>query len=154
MWRRSKPDADPYAAALRLLARREHSRRELERKLSGRCERQDLAQVLDGLEQEGLLSDRRFSESFVRWRADQGHGPVRIREELRERGVADELAGAALDEWDEHWPRLAREVYRKRYGEDLPPDHQERARRARFLQYRGFPASVVRRVVDGIDEEG
>ena len=127
----------PRRQALDLLARREHSRLELERKLAARGFEPDLiSEALDQLGRENLQSDARFAASFVQARAARGQGPVRIRMELAERGVggADTyLRAAGLD-----WAALARETRIKRFGKAVPGDFKEKARQMRFLQYRGF----------------
>lgn len=136
---------DPYPLAIKLLARREHSARELERKL--RDKGFDAAAVrgcIARLQQERLQSDERFTEVYVSSRAGRGYGPLRIRAELTERGVDAEIAQRHLDGMAEQWRRLADEVRRKRFGAGLPQDYPERARQARFLQYRGFSGEQLR----------
>jgi regulatory protein len=136
-------------AAMKLLARREHSRLELERKLGARAFAPEAIETaLDELERDGLLSAGRFTESFVRARIDRGRGPVRIRAELAERGIAeaeyrDFLAADAVD-----WSALARRALVKRFGAGPPADFADRARRARFLSYRGFDASHIDSALD------
>lgn len=147
--RRSKPDvADPAACertALDLLARREHSRRELERKLAARGFAPDLiAATLDALEESGELKSARFTASFIRARAAKGQGPARIRAELAERGIDRDQAAELLREADIDWATLAASVRDKRFGAQRPTDFKERARQARFLEYRGFDHSAVR----------
>jgi regulatory protein len=153
--RRSKPDAADTSApacrraALGLLARREHSRQELDRKLAERGFPGDVsASVLDALEREGSLADARFTDSFVRSRIARGQGPQRIRADLVQRGIAagaadDGLAGADVD-----WRAAIRAVRAKRFGPDLPRDYAERARQARFLQYRGFDSAQIRAALE------
>ena len=120
-----------------LLARREHSRLELERKLAARdYEPELIGETLDQLGRENLQSDERFAESFVQARAARGQGPVRIRMELAERGVTG--ADAYLREAGLDWAALARETRIKRFGKAVPGDFKEKARQMRFLQYRGF----------------
>jgi len=85
--------------------------------------------------------------SFVRARRDKGYGPVRIRGELRERGVDSETIEACLDQSDVAWLRLVASVRAKRFGLDLPDDFRERARQTRFLQQRGFTAEQIRGVL-------
>ena len=97
--------------------------------------------VLDQLVADDLLSDQRFSEAFVRWRVGKGQGPVRIRMELRERGVDGD---AVLRECDVDWFALVVEVAHKRFGESPATDPKQRAKRMRFLQYRGFTGEQVR----------
>jgi regulatory protein len=145
---RQKPPVDPYADGVRLLARREHSRAEMRRKLTRKGhDPGTVDEALDRLASGRLQSDARFVETFVRHRVQQGYGPVRIAAELRERGVAEAEAEAGLDAADVDWQLLAREAVRRRFGEAPSGDTREWAKRARYLQYRGFPADMVRRAL-------
>lgn len=140
------------AAAIRLLAGREHATVELIRKLRQKgYEADEVERVADELAREGLLSDERFVEVFVRGRIERGSGPVRIRAELGARGVDESLAGAYLDLPQVQWRELAEGARRKRFGAGLPRDLKERAREARFLEYRGFTAEQIRAVLDADD---
>lgn len=131
-------------AAMNLLARREHSRQELERKLSARCSNNALlAQVLDQLVEQGLQSEQRFAEAFVRSRITRGQGLYRIQQELRQRGVDDSVTGVALEEAEIDWFELARETALRRFGGMPVKDPKERAKRMRFLQYRGFSSDQI-----------
>jgi len=122
-----------------LLARREHSRTELSRKLRQRGAPSDMAESeLDKLEEDGLLSDERFCEAYVHARSQRGYGPVRLREELRQRGVADALIGATLGDPAYDWNELARQAFAKRFPEGCAHEMSERAKQQRFMQYRGF----------------
>lgn len=148
---RRDPEAADEAAckrtAVELLARREHSRLELERKLAARGFPDGvIAPVLDALEQSGVLAATRFTESFIRSRVAKGQGPVRIRAELAERGVAD--GAELLRGGDVDWLATARAVRLKRFGAAPPRDYRERAKQARFLQYRGFTADQVRAALE------
>ena len=136
-------------AAVDLLAWREHSRLELERKLTRRGFPDAVVQsALDGLEQSGTLVAARFTESFIRSRLTRGKGPVRIRAELAERGVAEGEASSLMRDAEVDWRAAARDARRKRFGADPPRDLRERARQARFLQYRGFTADQVRAALE------
>jgi regulatory protein len=156
--RRSKPEAagaDPSDApacrrtALESLARREHSRRELMRKLGSRGFSDDvIAAVLDELEQSGALADARFTDTFVRSRVAKGQGPQRIRAELAQRGIGDAAADEVLRGSEVDWLGTIRAVRRKRFGAELPRDYAERARQARFLQYRGFSSEQIRAALE------
>ncbi len=134
---------DLRLGAMNILARREHSRKEVRDKLLQKFDpdAELLDAVLDQLVVDDLLSDQRFSEAFVRWRVGKGQGPVRIRMALRERGVDGDMA---LDESDVDWFALAEEVAHKRFGTRPAPDPKERAKRIRFLQYRGFSGEQIR----------
>lgn len=135
-------------AAVDLLSRREHSRAELRAKLSRRfADAGALEQQLDWLAQEGYQSDRRFCELFVRTRCQQGQGPQRIARELRQRGIGDALVRELLWESDVDWGEQLHVLYRRRFGGTPITDHRERARRVRFLQYRGFSYELIRDVV-------
>ena len=141
------------AAAVRLLARREHSRAELVRKLGERGAPAALVdEVLDSLAARRLQSDERYAESLVSSRIGRGQGPVRIRRELAERGVAAAEIDAALEAADEDWCRLARETRRRRFGGDLPAEWNERVRQSRFLEYRGFSGEQIRFALGGDDD--
>ena len=133
------------AAAVRLLARREHSRAELERKLAARGAPGELVdEVLESLAARRLQSDERYAEALVTSRVDRGQGPVRIRRELAERGVAAGLIDAALEGIDADWAQLARDTRQRRFGGEAPAEWNERVRQARFLEYRGFTSEQIR----------
>ena len=139
--------------ALDLLARREHSRLELERKLLARSYSDDLVMVtLDGLERTGALAVGRFVESFVRSRTARGQGPVRIRAELAKRGVDVPEAAALLGAESIDWFEAARSAWAKRFGASPPADFKERARQARFLAYRGFEHAHINAALDLSDD--
>jgi regulatory protein len=139
--------------ALDLLARREHSRRELERKLRARDFPLEIIDAtLAELTTSGALAEARFTESFVRSRAARGQGPVRIRMELAERGIAVDESKPVLAREEQDWHALARAVRAKRFGPTLPQDYKERARQARFLQYRGFDAAQIKSALAGEDD--
>jgi len=139
--------------AMDLLMRREHTVVELQRKLNIKNDAVGadiVAEVVEQLAGEGLVSDARFTEAFVRYRRNNGHGPRRIQSELRERGVNEKIQAAYLDVGDSQWFECAAQVRCKRFGNALPEDFKERARQARFLQYRGFTAEQVRGVLDDV----
>ena len=126
-------------AAMNLLARREHSRREIIRKLAARTDSQDLLGVaLDQLELESYLSDDRFAASYTRSRRNKGFGPVRIAGELREKGVSEELIASYVYCPEINWHVEALIVKRKKFGTGVEDDVAEKAKQSRFLMQRGF----------------
>jgi regulatory protein len=130
---------------VRLLARREHSIDELRRKLLGKGYPSDTIEpVIQKLAGKRLVSDERFTSSFVHHHAKRGQGPVRIRAELRQQGIADSQVDEALRSAEIDWVQLAREVRRRKFGATAPRSLGERAKQARFLQYRGFDAEQLR----------
>jgi len=138
-------NAEVEAVAVRLLARREHSRLELSHKLAARGVPAELADaVLDGLAERRLQSDERYAESLVAARISRGQGPVRIRRDLEQHGVASASIEAAFEAADPDWEQLARETRQRRFGEAPPADWNARARQSRFLEYRGFTGEQIR----------
>jgi regulatory protein len=134
--------------ALDLLARREHGRRELARKLAARGfrDRAVVDEVMAALEAEGLLSDTRFVEQYVQSRIQRGAGPLRIHAELRERGVNEALIEQGITALANDWQALMRREREKKFGPAIPDDFRERSRQMRFLQQRGFTAEQIGRI--------
>ena len=128
-----------------MLARREHSRAELARKLADEGTPQEIQDVLEQLERSGLLCDARFAESLVASRAAR-LGNARLRHDLRARGVGEELIAAALPAEAGSELGRAREVWRRKFGA-APADRADYARQARFLQGRGFAVDIIRKVL-------
>jgi len=122
-----------------LLARREHSRHELQLKLQRRVEKQDLLEEsLDSLVSDNLLSDQRFCEAFVRSRMNNGYGPVQIKAELKMRGVPEQWITQYLNSSSEHWLDRLSELIERKFGADAALDLKSLAKRQRFLQQRGY----------------
>jgi regulatory protein len=129
---------------LRLLARREHSRDELARKLSPHAESPEaLEMVLDFLVSGKFLSNERFAEVRAHWLARK-YGAAKIRDDLRRKGIPEELAARAAPAVDE--VDKAKAILARKYREPATT-REECAKRARFLQGRGFSADVIRRLV-------
>lgn len=127
-----------------LLARREHSRQELTTKLCRRFEQPLAEAAVEGLRADGLQCDHRFAEAYVRQRSQRGYGPLRIRQELRQRGVDDSDVAAAFDNNELDWHALLADLIERKYGSVAARDLKEKARRQRFLQYRGFSQDQIR----------
>lgn len=134
------------AAAVRLLASREHSRHELLQKLRQRCEcaSESLAQILDKLQEMGYLDDARYAAAFIRSSVARGRGEQRITYELREHGVSDTIAAQALADAEVDWFTLAKDQRIKKFGREIPADYKERARQSRFLAGRGFYTDSIK----------
>ena len=126
-------------AALEMLAGREYLRVELAKKLVKKFDNSILIDdVIDQLIADNLQSDERYVQAFLRSRISRGHGEIRIRMELRQRGANQLLADHAITNCEVDWFELARSVALSKYGPQQPMDHSEKAKRVRFLQYRGF----------------
>ena len=142
---KAKPSA--YSKALGLLARREHSRRELRQKLDrGGYARDEAGAALDRLGEQHYQDDERFAEVLIRSRSAQGYGPMRLRAELKSHGLSDARIRSLLEAVDTDWTASATAQLRRRYGSAGAADPAERAQRAQFLLRRGFPAATVRHV--------
>ena len=138
--------------ALRLLSQREHSRAELERKLTPHEQTPgELAQALDELQARDFINDGRAIESVVHRRAGK-LGAARVRQELTAKGLSGEAVAQAMEALRGTEFSRAQEVWRKKFGQ-APADVSERAKQMRFLITRGFAAEVVRRVVQGGNDE-
>jgi regulatory protein len=138
-------------AAVALLARRDFSRAELRVRLlrtaGAEAGAAEIDRVLDAVQAQGLLSEDRFVEEFIRTR-EARFGPVRLRHELLRRGVAEERIEAALKQHLRDEYAAAHALWLKRF-KSAPPDAREWARQARFLGARGFSHDVIRKVLAG-----
>lgn len=134
-----------------LLARREHARGELASKLARKgYESEEIDEALDGLAEDGLQSDARYAEHFVNARAERGHGPLRIRNDLEAAGVDGALIDEAFSKCGVNWRESAIEVLAKRFGKSPAADYPEKAKRMRFLNQRGFGMDEIRAAVGEI----
>ncbi|MEM8768632.1 MAG: regulatory protein RecX [Pseudomonadota bacterium] len=130
-------------SAVRSLSQREHGRRELAQKLRRKGHPAILIdRVLDYLAEHDLQCDGRFAESFVYSRVQRGYGPIKIRQELGARGVAEGDLEAALTLTDEEWRAVAARVLERKF-DGKPLDREDWATQARFLARRGFPSDVI-----------
>lgn len=144
----SQRDASPRDIAIGLLARREYSRAELAQRLRKKAfDEAAINECLDTLIEQGLQSDARFAAVFVRSRILRGQGTIRIKGELRQRGIDQETLSAAFEAVEESenvdWFELARETLARRF-ESPGETPKERARRERFLANRGFDFEQIR----------
>ena len=136
--------------AMDLLARREHGRVELTRKLRQRGAPDEMIDTaLDRLTEEGLLSESRYLESFVSYRSRSGYGPLRIREELSQRGLQRADIELALRECGINWQAQLEDTWRRKFAGHLPIDARERAKQGRFLAYRGYSMEMIGRLFSG-----
>jgi regulatory protein len=142
--KRRRPELTPQQRALGLLVRREHSRKELARKLTSRgVQTEDAQAAVDRMTAEGWQDDARFAEQLVRSRANNGYGPLRIRAELGTHGLDREAVAAAMDSYDGDWAENARDLVRRRFPGGAE-DPVLRRKAADFLIRRGFSGDQVR----------
>ena len=149
-----KPTPEPGTLrerALGLLARREHSRAELTRKLeTAGFAREEIALLLDAFEAKNWLSDRRFAESYVADHRAKA-GSIKLAYDLRQRGVSESIVESVLSENRDTELARAREVWQKKFGA-IPDGAEEKAKQIRFLQGRGFSSTIIRRALSDTNE--
>ena len=140
--------------AVSLLARRDYASVELKKKLAERGYSEHAFEVVvDDMVSMNMVNDERFGQNMVAFRARRGHGPARIRNQLQKSGLnRSAIDEAVKGEEAPDFLALARTVRAKKFGPDLPKDRKERARQARFLQYRGFSNDHIRAVLEGDPE--
>ena len=152
--RREKPPASLRARALRLLARREHSRLELQRKLAPHAvDPSELDSLLEDLTRRGWLAEERVAEQLIHARRGR-FGSARIRRELLARGVTEEVISAVLPQLKDSDLEAARAVWQRKFGV-APRNASERARHVRFMQGRGFALDTILKILrsPGADDE-
>lgn len=148
-----KSNAKPRSLAARgiaILSRREHSRKELREKLlTYEEDKEKVEATLDEFEKKGFLSDERFAEALCRARSKR-YGNFRLTVELREAGVASEIANRAIEALPSEVER-AQEIWERRFG-TIPENEKDRQRQIRFLANRGFSFDSIRRVLENARE--
>ncbi|MFA7268795.1 MAG: regulatory protein RecX [Sterolibacterium sp.] len=149
------PQPSLRGRAVKLLARREHSRSELTQKLAALGTLEEINAVLDQLEQAGLLSDARTAAAYVRAHAAR-FGAAKLRHTLLAKGIDGELIQASLaQEGIADELQRARELWRRKFGSNSGgmPDRRETARQARYLQSHGFSTEIIRKLIAAPDDE-
>ena len=138
-------------AAFDLLAKREHSQQELLEKLLRKfskrrglaIDKEKIANVVAVINAEGLQSDSRYLEMLIRSRIQQGQGPLRIAQELKQKGIHAEAYEVLLDSRGEDWCERARQAKQKKFGSGKALDEKQKGQQLRFLQYRGFNSQQI-----------
>ncbi len=126
-------------SAIHLLSRREHSQKELTQKLLAReFLRDDIAIVTEHLLEKNYLSDERFTESVIRNKVSKGYGWRHINNELSQKGVDSSTISLVMESQEIDWYVQVELAYSKKFGGRAIADQKDKAKRIRFLQYRGF----------------
>lgn len=137
---------------LRLLARREHSQKELRDKLSLRgFEPDESARAIEELAEQGWQSDSRYAESYARQRIEKGYGPLRIGYELHRHGIDDIDLEAMVDELAGNWFAVMKRVYLDKYDNADRLTAREWLKRSRFLQQRGFGGALIKTLFEQLN---
>ncbi|MCY3641012.1 MAG: regulatory protein RecX, partial [Gammaproteobacteria bacterium] len=152
---RTRPGRTTTSRALRLLGQREHGRAELQAKLKAKgCPEAVVAEVLEGLQENGAQSDERFAAALARRRVERGYGPLYIRAELKDRQVDEALAEEALNQPPAYWSEVATRALAKKFPSQDESElgstgkDANYAAQARFLARRGFPSNLIYRLLD------
>ncbi len=139
-------------SGLRLLARREHSQKELLNKLQLRgFGKHEILAVIDEFSLQGWQSDSRYAESYARSRILKGYGPAWISYELKKKGIEAVDLEDLVCKTAGSWLELLEQVYTKKYGYDLRIDRNEWAKRSRFLMQRGFSGTMISALFDHLN---
>lgn len=143
--KRRVQEQTPVQRALGLLVRREHSRKELTRKLQARGIENEAAEAaVSKLAEAGWQDDTRFAENLVRIRANTGYGPIHIRAELGTHGLDSDQIAAAMETFEGDWTENARDLVCRRFGDAGPQELPQRRKAADLLARRGFPGNSIR----------
>ena len=148
------PAEAAYAQALKLLARREHSRRELAQKLALRgIDPQLAADALNRLADAGYLSDQRYAQARVNELLRRHYGPLRAQADLRSHGVDDDTIASVVDAEHPDWYAACRAVRVQKFGRSPAANTPQRARQQRQLQARGFTGAQIRAALTHVTDD-
>lgn len=135
--------------AIDLLSRREHAVVELEKKLKSKdYELSDISEVIRFLIEKDYVSDRRYTETMIRSRTNKGYGWRYIQQELSHKGVVSSLISEVLEELEIDWYAVAADTYQRKFSMKSITDHKDKAKRIRFMQYRGFTSDIIFSVIE------
>ena len=139
-------------SCLRLLARREHSQKELLNKLLVKgFDKDEILAVIEEFVLQGWQSDSRYAESYARYRIQKGYGPLFVAYELRQNGVDAVNLEDIVQKTAGSWMELLEQVYTKKYGHDSLLNRNEQAKRSRFLMQRGFSGTMISALFDHLN---
>lgn len=133
--------------AMDLLARREHSADELHAKLKQRdFDKAEINDAIQHLQLDNLQSDQRFTEAYINQRVNAGFGPLKIKNDLRHKGITEATIESCLENYSGEWYSRMVELRERKYGAEIPEDYRLKMKQARFLQGRGFAADEIMRL--------
>jgi len=137
----------PRNVAMDYLSRRDHSKLELQQKLKSKgFDSNDIDFALNKLVEENLLSDARFAQSYIHYRVSKGVGPVKIRHELKLKGLSNDTIQQAEEDEGVDWFSQLQLIAERKYGSKPAKDFKEKQKRSRFLQQRGFVMHDIMRL--------
>lgn len=144
-------ESELYQYALFMLSRRDYGTAELHARMkrrmyeknAGIIDEQLIERILEKLQEQHFLDDNRVLTLLVQSYIRKGYGPLRIKQELRQKGFLSPLIDAEMEHIDIDWFELAVEVRNKKFGDDIPTDFKEKNKQIRYLQYRGFSGDMI-----------
>lgn len=144
-------EAELYQYALFMLSRRDYETAELSARMKRRMyEKNDgiideplIERVIERLGEQHFLNDTRVIELQLRSYIRKGYGPLRIKQELRQKGFTATLIEQQFEQLDVDWFELATDVRCKKFGDEIPRDFKEKSKQVRYLQYRGFSGDMI-----------
>ena len=129
--------------AMGLLSRREYGANEIQQKLQSKGASQDASQVLAWLQTQNMQSDERYAQTLLRSKAERGYGPSRIRQEMQQKRLASDAVSLAFENFEGDWFEMALKTYEKKFRAPISHDPKDRAKRQRFLLYRGYTGDQI-----------
>ncbi|MGR5149168.1 recombination regulator RecX [Photobacterium alginatilyticum] len=152
--KKQTPKQSAKEAAIGYLSRRDHAEKELRQKLKtrGYCE-SDITEAIDFCQDYNWLDDARYAGMMMRNGIAKGWGELRIKQEMKMKGVHGTIVSQIFEENDTDWYEQAREVARRKFGNSEMDTPKEKARRFRFMQYRGFDFEQIKYALDTDDDE-
>lgn len=144
-------ESELYQYAMFMLSRRDYGTAELHTRMKRRMYEKNegivddvlIEKVLSHLSEQQLLDDQRVLALYLRGYIRKGYGPLRIKQELRQKGFLSSLIDSQFENIEVDWFELATEVRHKKFGEDIPQDFKEKGKQIRYLQYRGFSGDMI-----------
>lgn len=147
-----EPD-ELYQHAIFLLARKDYSNGEIRRALHHLSDdTMAVESAIARLRDNNYLDDQRIAENMVSRFLRKQYGPIRIKQELRQKGIEQDVADAALNDCNADWFQVASDCRCKKFGNDRPADPKEKLRQMRFLQSRGFTMDMINEAMSSQEE--
>lgn len=154
MFQRTPPTLSCKEAAMQLLSRRDHGEYELYQKLSLKgYQQEEIEEAVNFCLDHHYLDDLRYAKSQIRQHVYKGHGERRIRQELQQKRVADDVIDVAMLEEPQDWFELAKSVAEKKFKGNKAKDQKEYAKQVRFLQYRGYSFEQINFALSSENED-
>lgn len=152
--KKTPPKLSVKEAAVGYLSRRDHAEKELRQKLKNRgYSAGEVEEAIAYCQDYNWLDDARYAGMMLRSGIAKGWGSLRIRQEMKIKGVHDTLISQALEACEQDWYAHARDIARRKFGDSRAETPKEKARRFRFMQYRGFDFDQIQYALESEDAD-